>query len=116
MNSEKPRPGGAGRFGRQGPCRVDGTGTDLSPINASIAGGGRWTDPAPRFPRSGARHGARILPGPGPHACQLPGPAPSPAPRLCAAVVDRLTFGGNLIQTGRLTLTQARAAAQAAAG
>ncbi|GAB2766351.1 hypothetical protein GCM10027072_76460 [Streptomyces bullii] len=37
-------------------------------------------------------------------------------PRLCAAIVDRLTFGGNLIQTGtdsyRLALTQARAAAQ----
>lgn len=40
--------------------------------------------------------------------------------RLCAAIVDRLTFGGNLIQTGtdsyRLALTQARAAAQNAAG
>lgn len=37
-------------------------------------------------------------------------------PRLCAAIVDRLTFGGNLIHTGtdscRLALTQARAAAQ----
>jgi hypothetical protein len=37
-------------------------------------------------------------------------------PRLCAAIVDRLTFGGNLIQTGtdsyRLAITQARAAAQ----
>ena len=36
--------------------------------------------------------------------------------RLCAAIVDRLTFGGNLIQTGtdscRLAITQARAAAQ----
>lgn len=34
----------------------------------------------------------------------------------CAAIVDRLTFGGNLIQTGtdsyRLAITQARAAAQ----
>ena len=33
-------------------------------------------------------------------------------PRLCAAIVDRLTFGGNLIQTGtefyRLAITQAR--------
>jgi DNA replication protein DnaC len=41
-------------------------------------------------------------------------------PRLCAAIVDRLTFGGNLIQTGtdsyRLALTQARAAAQNATG
>ena len=41
-------------------------------------------------------------------------------PRLCAAIVDRLTFGGNLIQTGtesyRLALTQARAAAQDNAG
>jgi DNA replication protein DnaC len=41
-------------------------------------------------------------------------------PRLCAAIVDRLTFGGNLIQTGtesyRLALTQARAAAQDHAG
>lgn len=41
-------------------------------------------------------------------------------PRLCAAIVDRLTFGGNLIQTGtdsyRLAITQARAAAQNAAG
>ncbi|GAA3785876.1 hypothetical protein GCM10022206_27340 [Streptomyces chiangmaiensis] len=37
-------------------------------------------------------------------------------PRLCAVIVDRFTFGGNLIQTGiesyRLALTQARAAAQ----
>jgi DNA replication protein DnaC len=37
-------------------------------------------------------------------------------PRLCAAIVDRLAFGGNLIQTGtesyRLAITQARAAAQ----
>jgi IstB-like ATP binding protein len=41
-------------------------------------------------------------------------------PRLCAAIVDRLTFGGNLIQTGtesyRLALTQARAAAHDASG
>lgn len=41
-------------------------------------------------------------------------------PRLCAAIVDRLTFGGDLIQTGtdsyRLAITQARAAAQNAAG
>ncbi|CAM5641569.1 putative insertion sequence ATP-binding protein y4iQ [Streptomyces afghaniensis 772] [Streptomyces afghaniensis] len=41
-------------------------------------------------------------------------------PRLCAAIVDRLTFGGKLIQTGtdpyRLALTQGRAAAQNAAG
>lgn len=38
-------------------------------------------------------------------------------PRLCAAIVDRLTFGGNLIQTGtesyRLAVTQARAAQEA---
>ncbi|GGU06302.1 hypothetical protein GCM10010256_77940 [Streptomyces coeruleorubidus] len=43
-----------------------------------------------------------------------------PGQRLCAAIVDRLTFGGNLIQTGtdsyRLALTQARAAAQDAVG
>ena len=36
-------------------------------------------------------------------------------PRLCAAIVDRLTFGGNIIETGtdsyRLAITQARAAA-----
>lgn len=41
-------------------------------------------------------------------------------PRLCAAIVDRLTFGGNLIQTGtesyRLAITQARAAAHDAFG
>lgn len=41
-------------------------------------------------------------------------------PRLCAAIVDRHTFGGNLIQTStesyRLALAQARAAAQNAAG
>ena len=40
-------------------------------------------------------------------------------PRLCATIVDRLTFGGNLIQTGtdsyRLAITQARAAVQNAA-
>lgn len=34
-------------------------------------------------------------------------------PRLCAAIVDRLTFGGNIIETGtdsyRLATTQARA-------
>ena len=33
-------------------------------------------------------------------------------PRLCAAIVDRLTFGGNIIETGtdsyRLRTTQAR--------
>lgn len=37
-------------------------------------------------------------------------------PRLCAAIVDRLTFGGNIIETGtesyRLASTRARAAAQ----
>lgn len=41
-------------------------------------------------------------------------------PRLCAAIVDRLTFGGNLIQTGtdsyRLAITHARAAAHDASG
>jgi DNA replication protein DnaC len=35
-------------------------------------------------------------------------------PRLCAAIVDRLTFGGNIIETGtdsyRLAQTRARAA------
>jgi IstB-like ATP binding protein len=40
-------------------------------------------------------------------------------PRLCAAIVDRLTFGGNIIETGtdsyRLAATRARAAQQAAA-
>ena len=34
-------------------------------------------------------------------------------PRLCAAIVDRLTFGGNIIETGtdsyRLAQTRARA-------
>jgi DNA replication protein DnaC len=39
-------------------------------------------------------------------------------PRLCAAIVDRLTFGGNIIETGtdsyRLAHTKARAAAAAA--
>jgi hypothetical protein len=37
-------------------------------------------------------------------------------PHLCAAIVDPLTFGGNLIQTGtessRVAITQARATAQ----
>lgn len=36
-------------------------------------------------------------------------------PRLCAAIVDRLTFGGNIIETGtdsfRLAQTRARAEA-----
>jgi DNA replication protein DnaC len=40
-------------------------------------------------------------------------------PRLCAAIVDRLTFGGNIIETGtesyRLASTRARAAGQDAA-
>ncbi|MBT2452490.1 IS21-like element helper ATPase IstB [Streptomyces sp. ISL-43] len=40
-------------------------------------------------------------------------------PRLCAAIVDRLTFGGNIIETGtdsyRLAVTRARAEQQAAA-
>jgi hypothetical protein len=31
---------------------------------------------------------------------QMAGPSPSPTPRLCAAIVDRLTFGGNIIETG----------------
>ncbi|MFD9377849.1 IS21-like element helper ATPase IstB [Streptomyces sp. NPDC059999] len=39
-------------------------------------------------------------------------------PRLCAAIVDRLTFGGNIIETGtdsyRLAITKARAEAAAA--
>ncbi|MEU9455826.1 ATP-binding protein [Streptomyces sp. NPDC048277] len=41
-------------------------------------------------------------------------------PRLCAAIVDRLAFGGNLTQTGtesyRLALTQARVTAHDASG
>lgn len=41
-------------------------------------------------------------------------------PRLCAVIVDRLTFGGNIIQTGtesyRLATTRARAAEQDAVG
>ncbi|MCX4538713.1 IS21-like element helper ATPase IstB (plasmid) [Streptomyces sp. NBC_00841] len=40
-------------------------------------------------------------------------------PRLCAAIVDRLTFGGNIIETGtdsyRLAATRTRAEQQAAA-
>lgn len=40
-------------------------------------------------------------------------------PRLCAAIVDRLTFGGNIIETGtdsyRLAATRARAAEHKAA-
>jgi DNA replication protein DnaC len=40
-------------------------------------------------------------------------------PRLCAAIVDRLTFGGNIIQTGtesyRLASTRARAEQQGTA-
>ncbi len=39
-------------------------------------------------------------------------------PRLCAAIVDRLTFGGNIIETGtdsyRLAATRARAEQAAA--
>ena len=39
-------------------------------------------------------------------------------PRLCAAIVDRLTFGGNIIETStdsyRLATTRARAEQQAA--
>ncbi|MFC7220757.1 ATP-binding protein [Streptomyces polyrhachis] len=39
-------------------------------------------------------------------------------PRLCAAIVDRLAFGGNIIETGtdsyRLAVTRARAEAAAA--
>ncbi|GAA1501113.1 hypothetical protein GCM10009760_63680 [Kitasatospora kazusensis] len=41
-------------------------------------------------------------------------------PRLCAAIVDRLTFGGNIIETGtdsyRLASTRARAEQQATVG
>ncbi|OAH14323.1 transposase [Streptomyces jeddahensis] len=41
-------------------------------------------------------------------------------PRLCAAIVDRLTFGGNIIETGsdsyRLASTRARAEGPAKAG
>jgi hypothetical protein len=37
-------------------------------------------------------------------------------PRLCAAIVDRLTFGGNIVETGtdsdRLAHTKAAAAAR----
>lgn len=37
-------------------------------------------------------------------------------PRLCAAIIDRLTFGGNIIETGtdsyRLARTKARTAAR----
>lgn len=39
-------------------------------------------------------------------------------PRLCAAIVERLTFGGHIIETGtdsyRLATTRARAEQQAA--
>lgn len=39
-------------------------------------------------------------------------------PRLCAAIVDRLTYGSNIIETGthsyRLAQTQAKAAVTAA--
>ncbi|MBM7443238.1 hypothetical protein JOC24_006686 [Streptomyces sp. HB132] len=41
-----------------------------------------------------------------------------PGSRLCAAIVDRFTFGGNIIETGtdsyRLATTRARAEQQAA--
>jgi len=39
-------------------------------------------------------------------------------PRLCAAIVDRLTFGGNIIETGTdsFRLAQTRARAEQAAG
>ncbi len=41
----------------------------------------------------------------------------SASPRLCAAIVDRLTFGGNIIETGtdsfRLAQARARGAQQA---
>ena len=37
-------------------------------------------------------------------------------PRLCAAIVDRLTFGGNIIETGTSSYRLAHARAQRAAG
>ena len=44
---------------------------------------------------------------------QIAGRRPSPTPRLCAAIVDRLTYGGTIIETGtdsyRLAQTRAQA-------
>jgi len=37
-------------------------------------------------------------------------------PRLCAAIVDRLTFGGNIIEAGTPSFRLAHAKAQLAAG
>ena len=36
--------------------------------------------------------------------------------RLCAAIVDRLTFGGNIIETGTVSYRLAHTRAQRAAG
>jgi hypothetical protein len=45
----------------------------------------------------------------------MAGPRPSPTPRLCAAIVDRLTFAGQIIETGttsyRLAYVRKRRAA-----
>ncbi|MDQ0988826.1 hypothetical protein QFZ74_000054 [Streptomyces sp. V3I7] len=53
-------------------------------------------------------------------ALHRPGCARLDCPRLCAAIVDRLTFGGNIIETGadsyRLATTRARAEQQDTAG
>ncbi len=46
-----------------------------------------------------------------------PQPATCPTftdPRLCAAIVDRLTFGGNIIETGTVSYRLAHARAQRA--
>ncbi|MET9920054.1 hypothetical protein ABZZ04_23610 [Streptomyces sp. NPDC006435] len=51
---------------------------------------------------------------------QMAGPRPSPAPRLCGAIIDRLTFNGTIIEAGtdsyRLASTRARTEAPAKAG
>ena len=39
------------------------------------------------------------------------GPRPSPT-RLCAAIIDRLTFAGNIIETGTVSYRLAHARAQ----
>lgn len=38
------------------------------------------------------------------------GPSPSPGPRLCAAIVDRLTFAGQIIETETVSYRLAHAA------
>jgi hypothetical protein len=67
----------------------------------------------------GARHVARRRPGGGPwRTVDRDGRLLVPATRLCVAIVDRRTFGGNIIETGSdsYRLAHTRARPQAAPG